>query len=119
MLLREVEILEIRPYLSNSMEAFIDVRIDFFVVRIDFFVVYGSKIMKKESGEKWLAWPSVERDGKYFDTIGIDSRTAEKQIKTEIIRQYKEKTGALDDIFGTERPTAAFGFIEDAQPNAM
>jgi len=93
MLQNEVEVIEIRAFTSNSMLAFID-------VRIDFIVVFGAKIMKRESGENWLAWPSVEKEGKFYDTVGIDSRTAEKEIKAEVIRQYQQKTKAPGDAFG-------------------
>lgn len=98
----DVELLEVRPFESNTLEAFID-------IRIDFFVVYGAKIMKRESGEKWLAWPSIEKDGKYYDTVGIDSRSLEKEIKGEILQQYKQKTGVTDDIFGNVNPVPTFG----------
>lgn len=113
MLKHEVDIIEIRPFISNSMDAFIDVRIDFLVIN-------GVKIMRRESGENWLAWPSVEKENKYFEIVSIDSRSLERQVKSEIIRQYREKTGAFNDTSGAVTPGQPLGFIEgDPMPNVF
>lgn len=107
-----VKVIEIRAFISNSMLAFID-------VRIDFIVVFGAKVMKRESGENWLAWPSVEKDGKYYDPVGIDSRTAEKEIKTEIIRQYQQKAETIDNAFGNATPVSGFEMADGARTDAF
>ncbi|GEM_PF-2037933 len=97
----EIEVLEIRPFVSKSMQAFID-------VRIDFVIAYGMKIMKNENSELWVAFPSIEKDGKYFDCIGIDSRSFERQLKAEILKQYRQKIGNNANDFNTATPIPTF-----------
>lgn len=100
-----VELTEIRPYEgSDTLMAYVD-------VKIGDVLIHGAKIMKNDNSDLWAAFPSTEKDGKYFDVVSIDSRTLERKIKAEILRQYRQKARTTD-AFGDAAPDQPFGFTE-------
>ena len=109
MLQNLVEVTNIRPYAgSETLKAYVD-------VRIGDCLIHGVKILQNDKHDLWAAMPSTEKDGKFFDVVSIDSRTRERQIKDEIVRQYRQRTVTCADALVGEAPAQPFGFSEEEQ----
>ena len=105
----EIEVTAIRPYSgSETLMAYVD-------VRIGDIIIHGVKILQKDNRDLWTAMPSTEKDGKFFDVVEIDSRSLDRKIKGEIVRQYRQLAGVADGTVRNEPPASPFDFSEEEQ----
>ncbi|MFZ4439194.1 MAG: septation protein SpoVG family protein [Syntrophales bacterium] len=98
----EIEVTNIRPYAgSTTLKAYA-------TVRVGDIIVHGVKILQNDSNELWAAFPSIEKNGKFFDVVEVDSRSRDRQIKTEIIKQYRQLAGTVNGAFTDAAPVSPF-----------
>ena len=105
----EIEVTNIRPYEgSDTLKAYAD-------VMIGDIIIHGVKIMKNDNNDLWAAFPSVEKNKKFYDVVEIDSRSRDRQIRAEIIKQYRQQSGTTNDPFGDATPVPGFEMPKEEQ----